>query len=296
MTSRPRPDRSGFTLIELLVVIAIIALLIGLTMPAVQKAREAAARTQCINNMRQHGIAVHGHVNAYGSIPPSWSTANNWDRYWSWMSKLLPFLEQQQLSDQAKAFAATSGTNNPWFPANPGVGTPMKIYTCPIDPRGPVLVNYPGVGNVGLTMYLGSCGTTGSTDDGVFILDGKLRLSDINDGTSNTIAVGERPPSANLVYGWWFAGYGWDGRGSADVVLGSRDTGGAAYFGAPATNVGLRPGTIDNQGDAAHWWSYHPNGSIFLFADGSVKYLTYGADGVLPALQTRDGKEVVAAP
>jgi len=212
------------------------------------------------------------------------------------MAKIMPFVEQQTLSDQAKTFAITGVSKNPWFPANPALGVPMKIYTCPIDYRGPLLTNYPGIGPIGLTMYLGSCGTTGTSNDGVLYADSKVRLTEITDGTSNTIVAGERPPSSDLIFGWWFAGYGWDGRGSADVVMGSRDTGGAAYFGGPSTNVGLRPGNIQTYADSSHWWSQHPNGSIFLFADGSVKYLKYEADTILPALQTRAGNESVNVP
>jgi hypothetical protein len=99
--------------------------------------------------------------------------------------------------------------------------------------------------------------------------------------------VGERPPSSDLVFGWWFAGAGWEGRGSADVLMGSRDTGGASYFGGAATNVGLRPGNVNNRPDAAHWWSSHPGGGLFLMGDGSVRFLPYSADSILPALQTR---------
>ncbi|MCE9564977.1 MAG: DUF1559 domain-containing protein [Planctomycetes bacterium] len=296
MKSRPRLDRCAFTLIELLVVISIIAILMGLLLPAVQKIREGASRTQCINNLKQIGIGLQSHNHSYGSIPPAFVSTNTWDRYISWMARIMPFVEQQSLSDQAKTFAVSSGSNNPWYPANPALGVPMKIYTCPIDARGPVLSNYPGIGNIGLAMYLGSCGTTGTTNDGVMFVDSKLRLTDITDGASNTVVVGERPPSSNLVFGWWFAGYGWEGKGSADVVLGSRDTGAAAYFGGPSTNVGLRPGNVNNYADSAHWWSNHPAGSIFLFADGSVKYLKYEADSILPALQTRAGNESVNVP
>jgi prepilin-type N-terminal cleavage/methylation domain-containing protein/prepilin-type processing-associated H-X9-DG protein len=296
MKPRSRLDRRAFTLIELLVVIAIIAILLGLTLPAVQKIREGASRVQCINNMKQHGIGIHSYHQAYGGIPPAFVTTNTPDRYISWMGRIMPYLEQQSLSDKSKAFAATSGSNNPWYPANPALGVPMKIFTCPIDPRGPLLTNYSGIGPIGLTMYLGSSGTNGSASDGVLFVDSKLRLTDITDGTSNTIVAGERPPSSDLIFGWWFAGYGYDGRGSCDVVMGSRDTGAAAYFGGPSTNVGLRPGNIQTYADSSHWWSYHPNGSIFLFADGSVKYLTYNVDAILPALQTRAGGETVSLP
>lgn len=295
MKLRSRLARKAFTLIELLVVIAIIAILIGLLMPAVQKIREGAARTQCMNNLKQIGLACHGHHQAYGGLPPGIVRTVTWDQYWSWMGKILPFVEQQSLSDQAKAFAL-AGNWNPWFPANPALGVPMKIFTCPIDPRGPLLTNYPGIGPIGLTMYLGNCGYDGA-GNGVLFVDSKLRLTEINDGTSNTILAGERPPSADLVFGWWFAGYGYDGRGVADVVMGSRDTGAAAYFGGPPTNVGLKPGGINNQADGSHWWSHHATGSNFVMVDGAVKFFTYQTAPLLfDGLSTRSGGETVSLP
>jgi prepilin-type N-terminal cleavage/methylation domain-containing protein len=297
MRTRPLLARRAFTLIELLVVIAIIALLLGLTLPAIQKVREGAARTQCVNNMKQIGVAVHAYNQSYGGLPPGVTTGTSWDKfnYWSWMGRLLAFVDQQAVSDQAKTFMlANPGT---WAWGNPACGLPMKIFTCPQDPRG-VLVstNFPGLSSVGLTMYLGNCGTTGGTADGVLIENGTLRLSDIKDGASNTIIVGERPPSAQLDYGWWFAGSGYDGKGTFDVTMGSRESAGAVAMGGPATNVGVRPGNVLNQADTSHYWSNHPNGAVFLMTDGSTRFLTYQVDSILPALCTRSAGETVSIP
>lgn len=300
--------RWAFTLIELLVVIGIIALLIGLLMPAVQKVREGASRTQCLNNLKQIGLATQSYHHSFGGLPAGLVTTNppngivpgGWDHYWSWMGKILPYLEQQTVADQAKTYATTV-SNDPFI--NPTSALPMKVFTCPQDPRG-VLVTSTVYGPpynhaFGLSMYLGNAGTTCSTYDGVLYENAKLRLSDINDGASNTILAGERPPSHDLNFGWWFAGAGFPDpyqRGGADVVLGSRDTACAAYFGGPPTNVGLKPGLVTNPTDASHYWSNHPNGGVFAMCDGSTRYFTYNVDAILPALCTRSGGETVSLP
>jgi prepilin-type N-terminal cleavage/methylation domain-containing protein len=292
--------RSAFTLIELLVVIAIIAILIGLLMPAVQQVREAAARTTCINNLKQMGLALHSYHDVNGNLPSGYYPYGVGARYaaWSWMAFILPYIEQQNAYTQADAFAATDFY--PWH--NPVLGIPMKIYTCPNDPRGVLVVNNPAVtsvnGPIGLTMYLGNSGTSDDpfTPDGLLYISSKVHLTHITDGTSNTIMVGERPPSTDMNFGWWFAGYGWDGRGTADCVLPARAVGSAAsgYFGScPATNVGLRPGNVNNMCDAVHWWSNHPGGALFLMGDGSARFISYANANILAALQTRAGGEVV---
>jgi prepilin-type N-terminal cleavage/methylation domain-containing protein len=299
----------AFTLIELLVVIAIIAILIGLLLPAVQKVREAASRTQCTNNLKQQGLGLHNYHDANGALPKGYSrytSAAPREGAWSWMAQIMPYVEQDNAYKQAKAFANSGGSNwYAWY--NPVCSLKQKVYTCPADPRGTQVYPGPphGIADQALTTYLGNAGRTSTSMDGVLFYESNVHLTHITDGTSNTILVGERPPNSNIEFGWWFAAYGYDGRGTGDCVMTSNDIAIANYFianysaspnrpcnGTAAQKIGLQPGHPDIGCDAAHYWSFHPNGSMFLMSDGSVRLITYGNNSIIPALTTRAGGEV----
>jgi len=314
-----KPRRAAFTLIELLVVIAIIAILIGLLLPAVQKVRAAAARIQCSNNLKQMGLGLHNYHDTYGTLPqgqrPYANPGTSTDPYegsWTWLAYILPFVEQDNLYKQAKAFSASGGSNwYAWY--NTACPTKMKIYTCPADPRGTQVYQgaSSGIQDQALTTYLGNSGTTSTSFDGVLYgsattAEGsKVKLVDIADGTSNTILVGERPPNSNLEFGWWFAAYGYDGRGNGDCVMTSNDLAIANYFIAnyssspnlpcdkpAAQKIGLQTGNPLVGCDAAHYWSFHPGGAQYLMGDGSSRLVSYPNNTIMAALSTRAGGEV----
>ncbi len=287
--------RWAATLAEVLVVIAIIAVLLGLLVSAVQRVRDAANRTRCLNNLRQVGLALHNYHDVHSRFPPGVSYQNGKDPYpfMSWNTRLLPFLEQENLwAETQKAYA-----QNPDFlydPPHKGLATVMPVYACPADSRTLSVANPPGV-RVAFTAYLGVVGTDQSRSDGVLYLDSQVRFADITDGTSNTLAVGERPPSADGGFGWWYAGWGQNKDGSGDMVLGVRERNvGSIWAGScPPGPYEFGPGRVQNQCDAFHFWSLHLGGGAhFLFCDGSVRFLSYDADAVLPALATRAGGEV----
>jgi prepilin-type N-terminal cleavage/methylation domain-containing protein/prepilin-type processing-associated H-X9-DG protein len=358
--------RSGFTLIELLVVIAIIGVLISLLLPAVQKVREAANRTQCLNNMKQIGLALHNYHDTYKRFPPSldeamypqasitaWypSPPNNpppprpgFTTYWSWLAYILPFIEQDNLWNQAMTWAQTGGGTPaalkywwPWAdfwitptdPPNPALSTVVKTYICPSEIRN--LGNEAIFGNgVAFTEYLAVDGIQGQDvsttppwpvgdKSGMIVSSGwdkarKVNMASVSDGLSNTLMVGERPPSADLNFGWWFAGAGFDGSGVGDVTLGAREVfyaqnivplgSSAGQYGAtcPATKTGFQAGSINDNCDQPHFWSWHPGGANWTFGDGSARFVTYTVDSNQPAttppttlmqLCTRNGGEVI---
>lgn len=295
---KTRSDRLAFTLIELLVVIAIIGVLLSLTLVAVQRAREAANRTRCQSNMRQIGLALQQYHDAHGLFPPGVSVRNGKDPYpfMSWNTRLLPYLEQsgmwrtaQSAFDQQKFFLIN--------PPHVGLSTLMPVYGCPSDGRTLDVANPGGSIRVAFTSYLGVEGTDQFRRDGLLYMDSSTRHADILDGASNTLFVGERPPSADGVLGWWYAGWGQSQDGSCDMVLGVREVNAADYGpGCPRGPYTFTPGRVNNQCDTFHFWSLHPGGAHFLFADGSVRFLAYSADPIMPALATRRGGEAVSLP
>jgi prepilin-type processing-associated H-X9-DG protein len=310
----------------LLVVIAIIAILIGLLLPAVQKVREAAARMSCTNNLKQIALAVLNSENAKAVLPV--------DRV---LAEILPYIEEGNLynvfngdpdivnwpsaintpikayncpSDPRGNFVDNSsiilqsfpqGLALTWYMVVAGLDSsdsgsillngypPLAQYSTIVDPRRTgmlnytIAINFDASGNYLGTDYKGS------------------KISDILDGTSNTLMFGERPPSPSGDFLGWvndgatFVGpvettYFYTADGGHDSnwnPIGNPCPPAPAYFGPPAQPP--------NYCDTNHFWSYHTGGANFAFGDGSVHFISYNASQTLPKLATRAGGEVVDA-
>jgi len=280
--SGPR-RRRAFTLIELLVVIAIIAILIGLLLPAVQMVREAASKTQCVNNMKQIGLAIYSFEGVYQQLP---SQATRPPNHSGWMVEILPYIEQDAVYQVFQ--------KNNWNPTTSGIH-PVRLYYCPSDPQGfPILI--PFYNNDAGTDYVGVAGL--DYTDGLGIINTKkaIPVTAITDGTSNTVMVGERPPIPATTWGR-YAAYG-DGSISGArplATLGFTDPSGNPCP-APPYFFGDGPLSVWSQCSINQMWSNHVGGANFVMGDSSVRFISYSAKLIMPALATYAGGEEVTVP
>lgn len=291
--------RRAFTLIELLVVIAIIAILIAMLVPAVQKVREGAARTECTNKLKQLALALANYHDRHSAFPPAHCQNTlsyncppppDTKQYFAWSARILPYIEQRALYDQVNWNA------HPWW-QHPINETPLDIYRCASDSRPTFVAKY-GADLVALSGYMGVSGTDQLAYDGILHVNAKVQMKRILDGSSNTLLIGERPPSEDLVYGWWFAGAGPPPNfGATDVVIGVNEIKNPGA--SPPDRDTFRQGSIVDPGQDHKWhfWSLHPAGTNFAFADGAVRFIGYDiGQPTINALSTRAGGEIPTLP
>ncbi len=291
--------KRGFTLVELLVVIAIIGILVGLLLPAVQAAREAARRMQCQNSLKQIGLAMHNYESTHKKFPASFyrfwphstATPTAGTPGWGWGVMILPFMEQGNLYNSLNV-------NTQSLDGSAAIKslaqTPISVYRCASDPGEPLNSNR---GNYATSNYIAVFGalydqaapSTGALvygsrqkeGTGIFSANSAIRFGDITDGTSNTVMVGERCLGSNgvrsatgvlRVYtGGIWAGIPKDATSNVNnhVTLSGEFAGANARF--------RRLNSRDSNNSLA---STHTGGGQFVFADGSVQFISENSDNV----------------
>jgi len=308
--------RSGFTLIELLVVIAIIAILIALLLPAVQQAREAARSAACKNNLKQIGLAIHNYESSHGTFPPGYlhmrgDTYNTLTGYtvnrtvddnhmgFSWGTMILPYIDQAPLYNQFNfglpPFDAANLTPREMH---------LSVYLCPTDPdsEGNFVVRDDAASPVeqyAAASYAANWGPADASNNldatpdastGVFYRNSRVHIRDITDGTTNTIAVGERtnglilggvPPHPSFETAWVAA--------VRDIDTSADDHGHMVLFDAQfLPNKATGPGA--DRGVSGPHVGY----AQFLLCDGSVRTIGESIDaGIYRGLCSRAGGEVI---
>jgi prepilin-type N-terminal cleavage/methylation domain-containing protein len=264
MTSLPKKSRRGFTLVELVAVASIGTVLVSLASPAIQHAREAARRSQCKNNLKQIGLAIHNYHEAYGTLAPGWTNhtphPGPGPRF-GWSASILPFLDQTPLYQQLDWKSHRIDSREP-------LEISLAIYRCPSDTSP---ATNPLRGSFGTSNYSGNFGTiapprwltggmnpswagdaaTPTKTDGIFWYNSKVRFRDCEDGLSNILCIGERCVASGSGIWMGVRGNNFENDVVSDFSVGNELNSGPGAFS-----------------------SRHEGGGHFLLGDGAVRFVS----------------------
>jgi prepilin-type processing-associated H-X9-DG protein/prepilin-type N-terminal cleavage/methylation domain-containing protein len=310
MIEHTRSIRRALSLIEVLVSLSILAVLAGLFLGAVQSARRSAAKAQCQSRIQQLAIAAqsfhatqhHFPQGVWYPLATSQSDIANQHCGISWPSQLLPYLEQGPLWQRIWATHQADPIGNS-LEHSAIASVPVAAFRCPSDSRSlgrsiSSIPNEPATRSWALTNYIGVGGTAIFGNDGIFHPNYKVPTSSITDGTSSTIMIGERPTGRDGLYNAWYGGWGIQVYLHGQIIPVDVRFANTEPYGESCKSQRsiFHIGRNEDLCHQRHFWSLHPGGANFAFADGSVRFLSYSAVDILPALSTRAGGESVDLP
>jgi prepilin-type N-terminal cleavage/methylation domain-containing protein len=305
-SKRIRDGAAAFTLVEILVVVAIIGILIAILLPAIQHSRESARKSQCANNLKQLGLAMHLYLIQYQAFPPGYVSAvlpdhDDGGPGWSWAAKLMPNIEEAAIHGEINYAASLRSPEMEKVRL-----TSVPLFLCPSDDMFEPIIDIPSKSSTRIICkmaagnYVGSAGTVRPTCkrcrdlfDGVFGRNRAIKPEELLDGLSKTLAVGERAS-------YWSRPVIWGVLPNSKILDNQKPglyAAGPAYVLGTTFNEGFN---IEDSADdmdhgtigtfAESFGSRHPGGAFFLFCDAGVRFVWDDADpAIMNALSTRDG-------